>query len=94
MFIILRQRNSVSKDTSFLFPGTKLNLKLNLINIPSGEINNIPLLQSVAKLKKKIILSTGMSNLKEVKNAIDILVSNGLKKKQISIFLKGTRFNI
>ncbi len=32
MFIILRQRNSVSKDTSFLFPGTKLNLKFNLIN--------------------------------------------------------------
>ena len=30
-------------------------LKLNLLKIPSGEINNIPLLQSVGKLKKKII---------------------------------------
>ena len=54
-------------------------LKLNLLKIPSGEINNIPLLQSIGKLKKKVILSTGMSSLKEINDAIKILVSYGLK---------------
>lgn len=67
-------------------------LKLNLLKIPSGEINNIPLLQSIGKLKKKIILSTGMSNLKEVKDAIKVLVSHGLKKKQISILQCTTEY--
>lgn len=67
-------------------------LKLNLLKIPSGEINNVPLLQSIGKLKKKVILSTGMSNLKEIKYAIGILVSHGLKKKQISVLQCTTEY--
>ena len=67
-------------------------LKLNLLKIPSGEINNIPLLQSIGKLKKKVILSTGMSSLKEINDAIKILVSYGLKKKQISILQCTTEY--
>ena len=39
---------------------------LEFIKIPSGEINNYPYLKFLGKLNKKIILSTGMSNLKEV----------------------------
>ena len=66
-------------------------LKLNLLKIPSGEINNIPLLQSIGKLKKKVILSTGMSSLKEINDAIKILVSYGLKK-QISILQCTTEY--
>ena len=37
-------------------------LKTKDIKIPSGEINNYPLLKLIGKLKKKIILSTGMAN--------------------------------
>ncbi len=45
--------------------------------IPSGEITNLPYLERVAKLKKPIIMSTGMSEISEVKDALDILYKNG-----------------
>ncbi len=45
--------------------------------IPSGEITNLPYLERVAQLKKPIIMSTGMSEISEVKDALDILYKNG-----------------
>ena len=45
-------------------------LKCNLIKISSGEITNHLLLKHIAKKNKKIILSTGMSDLKEIKKAV------------------------
>ncbi len=45
--------------------------------IPSGEITNYPYLVEIAKTIKTIILSTGMSTLKEVRQAIDVLTENG-----------------
>ena len=48
--------------------------------IPSGEINNYPYLKTIAKKKKTVILSTGMSNLEEVKSAVDILKDNGSRE--------------
>ena len=44
--------------------------------IPSGEITNLPLLERIAKIKsrhKKIILSTGMSTIEEIHQAVDII---------------------
>lgn len=45
--------------------------------VPSGEITNYPYLVEIAKTKKKIILSTGMSTLEEVRQAIDVLSEYG-----------------
>jgi len=59
--------------------------KINTIKIPSGEITNKPLLREIGKLKLNIILSTGMSTIKEIKNAIDTLIKNGSSRKRISI---------
>ena len=53
--------------------------------IPSGEITNLPLLKEVGKLNKKIFLSTGMSSLKEIKNAVKILIKSGTKNKNLFI---------
>ena len=61
----------------------KLNLKR--IKIPSGEINNLPYLKEVAKLKKEIILSTGMSNLKEINDALKVLIKSGINKRKITL---------
>lgn len=47
--------------------------------IPSGEITNYPYLVSIAKTRKKIILSTGMSTLDEIKAALHVLSDNGAK---------------
>tara|TARA_B110000858_G_C17800755_1_gene475109 strand:+ start:2065 stop:3090 length:1026 start_codon:yes stop_codon:yes gene_type:complete len=61
----------------------KLNLKK--IKIPSGEINNLPYLREVAKQKKDVIMSTGMSTLEEVSTSIKILEASGLSRKKITI---------
>ena len=60
-------------------------LKTNYYKIPSGEITNIPYLEHLAKFKKNVFLSTGMSNLIEIKKAITTLRKNGLNKEQITI---------
>ncbi len=57
------------------------NFSMKYFKIPSGEITNLPYLIKVAKLKKKVILSTGMANLMEIREALKILISHGTKKK-------------
>lgn len=47
--------------------------------IPSGEVTNLPYLIEIGKSKKPVILSTGMSELKEIKDAITVLQENGTK---------------
>ncbi len=56
--------------------------KLDFIKIPSGEITNYPLLKKISKLKKKILLSTGMATIKEIKQALKVL---GKRKNDIII---------
>ena len=41
--------------------------------IPSGEITNYPYLVQVASYQEPIVMSTGMSNLKEVREAVDVI---------------------
>ncbi len=48
-----------------------------IMKIPSGEITNFPYLREIAGYRKKIILSTGMSSLPEVRSALDVLKENG-----------------
>tara|TARA_B100000989_G_scaffold287115_1_gene256417 strand:- start:1948 stop:2931 length:984 start_codon:yes stop_codon:yes gene_type:complete len=49
------------------------NLGINIVKIPSGEINNYDLLKKVNYSKLKVILSTGMSGLNEISKAIEYL---------------------
>ena len=67
-------------------------LGLEIFKIPSGEITNLPYLRHIGKLNKKIILSTGMSNIDEVKNALDILFSSGTKKNNITVLHANTEY--
>lgn len=59
--------------------------KLSHFKVPSGEITNIPYLEVLGKFRKKVILSTGMSNIYEIKKAIKTLTTNGTKKKDITL---------
>lgn len=45
--------------------------------IASFDVANLPLLEKIAKTKKPIIVSIGMSNLEEIKNAISLLEKFG-----------------
>ena len=46
-------------------------VKFKYIKIASSDINDFPLLKKIKKIKKKIIISTGMANKKEIKKIIN-----------------------
>jgi N,N'-diacetyllegionaminate synthase len=59
----------------------KILIKLGIknIKIPSGEANNLPLLEKISKEKKiRVFLSTGMSSWDEITKAVKILNRNNL----------------
>ncbi len=67
-------------------------LKLKRFKVPSGEITNLPLLEKIGGAGKPVIISTGMSNIKEIDEAINILTENGVKRKKISILHCNTEY--
>ncbi|MDA7715723.1 N-acetylneuraminate synthase family protein, partial [Pelagibacteraceae bacterium] len=67
-------------------------LSLKRIKIPSGEITNYNLLKKIGSFNKKIILSTGMSNLNEIKQALDVLIKFGARRKDITLLHCNTEY--
>ncbi len=55
-------------------------IKVPFFKIPSGEINSLDMLDYIAKKKKPILLSTGMSTFVEIKKALQRLTRYGNKK--------------
>ena len=60
-------------------------LGLTIFKIPSGEITNLPYLRTIGSFKKKVILSTGMSTLSEIEEAVDILTREGTSHQDITL---------
>ena len=89
-----RKKNIKFMSSCFDLEGASFlnKLKVDIFKIPSGEINNLLLLRLVGSFKKKVILSTGMSNLSEIKKAISILINSGTKKKNITILHCNTEY--
>lgn len=46
---------------------------VNQYKVPSGEVTNLPLLERIARLKKPIILSSGMSSWNELDRAVEVI---------------------
>ena len=67
-------------------------LNLEYFKIPSGEITNLPYLEYIGSLNKKIILSTGMAYLDEIEFAINILNKSGTSKKNITVLHCSTEY--
>ena len=62
-----------------------IKLEVRNIKIPSGEVNNLPLINEISKHKKiNVFLSTGMSSWGEINSAIKILNKNKLVLMQCS----------
>jgi len=55
-------------------------LGINMWKVPSGEITNYPYLVKIARTGFPVILSTGMSTMEEIGQAIEILKNHGTKK--------------
>jgi N,N'-diacetyllegionaminate synthase len=62
-----------------------LNMDIEYLKVPSGEITNIPYLRIVGRKNKKVILSTGMSKISEIQMAVKVLSKSGLAKKNLTI---------
>lgn len=56
-----------------------------LLKVPSGEITNWPFLRYLGSLGLDLIVSTGMSNLEEVRSAIKQIVLGGLEERKITL---------
>lgn len=50
---------------------------ITIMKVPSGEITNYPYLREIGRTGKPVILSTGMCELREVKDAVRVLKENG-----------------
>lgn len=62
-----------------------MELGINIIKIPSGEITNLPFLRHISKRKLPIILSTGMASLGEIETAINNINLSGTPRKLITV---------
>ena len=67
-------------------------LGVETIKIPSGEITNLPYLRKVGSLGKKLILSTGMAEFIEIKDALNVIVDSGTSKENISVLHCNTEY--
>ena len=54
---------------------------LSFYKVGSGDLTCFPILEKLAKRGKPIILSSGLSNLKEIKDAIEVLTKSNEKYK-------------
>lgn len=67
--------------------------KLDIFKIPSGEITNLPYLEKIAKLKfPTYIMSTGMADMVEISEALEVLINNGVSKSVITILHCNTEY--
>lgn len=67
-------------------------LNLGLWKVPSGEITNYPYLKKIAQNGEPIILSTGMSDLQDIANAISVLERFGVVREQITVLHCNTEY--
>lgn len=68
------------------------NLGLEIFKIPSGEITNLPYLKKIGSLKKRVVLSTGMADIGEIEDALDILMDAGTSKEKITVLHANTMY--
>ena len=67
-------------------------LGLEIFKIPSGEITNLPYLRKLGALKKRLILSTGMADLGEIEDALDVLTESGTPLENITVLHCNTEY--
>ena len=89
-----KKRNIQFLSTPFDFESIDLlnELGLDIFKIPSGEITNLPYLRKIGVLRKKIILSTGMANLGDIEDALDVLMEAGTVRENMTVLHCNTEY--
>lgn len=67
-------------------------LGIQIFKVPSGEITNLPYLKKIGKLNATVILSTGMADLVEIEDAINVLTNEGTARGKITVLHCNTEY--
>ena len=67
-------------------------LGLQIFKVPSGEITNLPYLRHIGSLNKEVILSTGMADIGEIEDALDVVIEAGTAKENITVLHANTMY--
>lgn len=89
-----KEKNIMFLSTPFDHDSIELlnDLGLEIFKIPSGEITNLPYLKHIGKLGKKVVLSTGMADIGEIEDALDVLMESDTKKDNIIVLHANTQY--
>lgn len=71
---------------------TLVELGLDIVKIPSGEITNLPYLRYVTRLGHPVLLSTGMASLGEIEAAIEVIEIAGTNRDDITVLHCSTEY--
>ncbi|MEL7271422.1 MAG: N-acetylneuraminate synthase [Bacteroidota bacterium] len=89
----------IVKGIKFLSTGFDLDslqflyeLDIPIFKIPSGEITNLPYLRKVGGFGKPVVLSTGMANIKEIKDALEVVIAAGTNLSDITVLHCSTEY--
>ena len=82
-----QEKNIAFLSTAFDFDSIELLKKLGITlgKIPSGELTNLPYLRKMAKAFPKLILSTGMADMKEINDTINALIEAGAERMNLTV---------
>jgi N,N'-diacetyllegionaminate synthase len=74
-------------SSAFDLPSVSMLTALGLptLKVPSGQITDLPYLRAVGAAGRDVILSTGMSTLAEVEDALDVLEAAGTPRSRITL---------
>ncbi len=67
-------------------------LGMKYMKVPSGEITNLPYLRNIASTQTPVIISTGMSTLADVENALQVFYDAGYSRSDITLLHCTTQY--
>lgn len=67
-------------------------LNIDFFKVPSGEITNLPYLRKIGRLGKPSVISTGMADMDEIRKALEVVLSAGAKKADITLLHCNTEY--
>ncbi len=87
LFVYCREKSIQFLSSPFDLDSIDLlnKLGMEIFKIPSAEITNLPYLRKIGELGKKVILSTGMADLEEIEDALDVLTNEGTELNNITL---------
>lgn len=88
-----------TKGIKFLSTGFDLesldflnDLGIPLFKVPSGEITNLPYLRKIGSFGKPVIISTGMADIQEIEDALNVILKEGIDQKNVTILHCNTEY--